>query len=1178
MADISQANACKGLSSSVSCCDPQTGNCSSLSERPRRYGATSEETDKDRDGGSCVTSPSCSSKIMTNPMSKICGQDGGKQQEQNNSSCMSRCCSQSDPRYQPTIDEKSRTSCCNSKGKQIRSTPINDGCCQEDERHKNVNGSGCCDDTCLDKVALRECRNACGSRTWTGVTENLESTPTSSTAPEYPQPPHTSSYVPCDFHISTIRSQYQSSLDAFGCLCRALLAHGLETCCSSLPRGSTELLRRTSKSFTSIRSQSRSPSTCSTMSQGNPKRSHHHHHTVTGSRFYQLLQDTKISPFTGNRHGVTRAASVQSNSSSSISCCAKDTCANVTDKCCTQGEVPSHDNDSSTNKEDTLVARSDAEDPERGPAQVEHIILSVQGMTCSGCEKQLLNAMSTIKGLANMKSSLVLARVEFDLDVSLLPLDELITKLGKKTAFYYEKIDPSHGQTFDILVDNPCEFCHKDLPPGVTHLQPIDKCTVRVHYDALDIGVRDLVRGGFDDAITLAPLPPHPSITAGRRQVRKEGLLFLVSAILTVPVLVLAWAPLPKDYEMAYESASLGLATIIQALVVWIFYPSAFKSLVHSKVIEVDMLIVLSTTAAYTFSIVAFVYYVLKEPLSTGTFFETSTLLVTLILLGRFMSEFARQRATESVSIRSLQPTTALVLSRDRSTVEEIDSRLLQYGDVFRIPPDTRIVTDGNVIYGESEVDESMVTGESALIAKGISSQVIAGSINRSGTLDVGLTKLPWENTIATIAAMVDDAELTKPKSEAIANKVAGYFVPVIVSVTIIVFIIWTLVGRFAQDKGTGDAAVRALTYAIATLIVSCPCAIGLAVPMVVVIATGVAAKHGVILKVTQSIETARNITHVVFDKTGTLTDSIITVVSEEYPEGAAIRTKSAILGLLENINHPVSIAIAKHLRDQKVANSTVDRITAIPGQGVEGHLGDLTIRAGNSRWLGLDLDPIVRTSLADNRTVFCVMLDNQLCAVYGLKNTLRPDAKSIVQALHKRSMVVSMISGDDDGAVQDVARQLGLPAHLTKSRASPADKRAYIQTIQKNNGVVIFVGDGTNDSIALAQADVGCHMNEGHTDVASSAADVVFMKPHLASVLVLLDLSKAAVFRIYGNFAWAATYNLIAVLAAAGALVKFRIPPAYAGLGEIVSVVPVILIAFLLKFGSFGTIEDNRV
>jgi P-type E1-E2 ATPase len=512
-------------------------------------------------------------------------------------------------------------------------------------------------------------------------------------------------------------------------------------------------------------------------------------------------------------------------------------------------------------------------------------------------------------------------------------------------------------------------------------------------------------------------------------------------------------------------------------------------------------------------------------------------------------------QAAESISIRSLQTPTAILVD-PKGQDKAIDARLLQYGDMFKVVPDTQIPTDGTVIAGSSEANEAMLTGEYIPVMKQAGSSVIAGSINGSGTLTVRLTRLPGDNTINTIASMVDEAKLSKPRIQHIADKVASYFVPVVVGLTIFTFVIWVAIGLAIRRQSGSDAAIEAITYAITVLIVSCPCAIGLAVPMVIVVATGV-----------------------VFDKTGTLTLGRPRVVEEAFFLSDPSVSESLLLGLLADIKHPISSAIASHLSDKGIEKLSVQSSKVITGNGVEGLWQGKILRAGNTKWLELDAHPLICSLLSIGLTVTCFTMDGDAVAVYGLQDTLRPEASSIISELQQRNIAIHLLSGDDDGAVQSVASQLSIRSDNVRSRCSPADKRAYIEALQagplppqasrkarKPN--VMFIGDGTNDAVALAQSTIGVHMSSG-TDIAQSAADVVLIRSDLSGILTLLAISEKAMHRVAFNFGWSFFYNLFAVLLGAGAFVNARIPPEFAGLGELVSVLPVIAAAVLLRWSN---------
>ncbi|MCJ1283001.1 hypothetical protein MMC26_002328 [Xylographa opegraphella] len=789
-------------------------------------------------------------------------------------------------------------------------------------------------------------------------------------------------------------------------------------------------------------------------------------------------------------------------------------------------------------------------------------------MTCTGCEKKLLKSVNSLQFVQNATTSLTMEQVQFDLDVSrsVLTVDEIVSSIEKMTGFTCIRISKS-GQELDVFVKGSVQaFISRGYPFGVTCVSAIDKYTVRIKYNPSEIGARDLLS---DLSATLTPPGYYSRESTDNVHFRRTLYTTILSAILTVPVLILAWAPLPENPVM-YGSISLALATIIQITVAGPFYPNAFKALVYARMIEMDLLIVLSTSAAYVYSVIAFVYEARGFPLATGEFFETSTLLVTLIMVGRTVSAFARQKALETISIQSLRVSKALLFHPVSNNTEEIDARLLQYGDRFRILPDMKVVTDGIVESGETEMDESMITGEAVPVLKTKGSNVIAGSLNSFGMVVVKVTRLPGENFLSDISDMLDEAKFIKPKVQEIANRVASYFTPFILIITLVVFIIWIAIEIAIRHESAATAATAAMTYAISTLIVSCPCAIGLAVPMVVVVASGVAAKHGVILKSAFAIESARKVTHVVFDKTGTLTQGKFSVVREIYLARGDISPGSLALGLMSNSKHPIALAIGAHFKQKGVAATTIEGAVSLVGKGVQGKWNDHVVRAGNPKWLNLEDLPAVKSLFSSGLTVLCLCLDNDPLAIFGLEDSLRPDVPEVITRLQQRNISVSILSGDNNAAVHSLALKLGLPASHVRAQCSPADKQHYIRTLlQSPEHTVLFCGDGTNDAVALAHASIGVHMNEG-TDVASSAADAVLLRPALSGILVLMDLSAAFHRRVCFNFGWAFVYNVFAILLAGGAFVSARIPPQYAGLGELVSVLPVVAIAMQLRWSKF--------
>jgi Cu2+-exporting ATPase len=331
---------------------------------------------------------------------------------------------------------------------------------------------------------------------------------------------------------------------------------------------------------------------------------------------------------------------------------------------------------------------------------------------------------------------------------------------------------------------------------------------------------------------------------------------------------------------------------------------------------------------------------------------------------------------------------------------------------------------------------------------------------------------------------MVDEAKFSKPRLQELGDRVAGYFVPVIISLTVITFVVWIAVGKLIRHQAS--TVVPAITFVISVLIVSCPCAIGLEVPMVVVLAGGVAAKRGVIFKSGETLGIARKVSYIVFDKTGSLTEGKLSVVGENYLSEPVFQEDiaSIALGLAINSRHPVSATVAAHLTAQGIQPASVQNVTSIIGCGVEGTYQGSTVKAGNPQWQSAEACPDVQFFLSKALQSFAYPVISTYWLCLGLTDDLRPDAISTVSELHRRGITVSLVSGDNEGAVKMIAAKLGIPSENVRSRCSPVDKQDYVKTKMRSEGggseVVFFCGNGANDAIALAEADIGLHMNEG--------------------------------------------------------------------------------------------------
>lgn len=808
---------------------------------------------------------------------------------------------------------------------------------------------------------------------------------------------------------------------------------------------------------------------------------------------------------------------------------------------------------------DTDFAGRTSSDVEHDAAR-EHVVLNVSGMTCTGCVRKLGNVMSSIDGVSSHQVTFVTETAEFDLDTGVVASQDVISRIEKETGFKCSRLISGH-QSLDVVMSfNLATSYEACASPGIISVEKLKKQMYRITYDPRIVGARCIIEPGMQ----LAPPVGDVGVSEGKKRLRKMLIATIVSAVFTIPVVILNWSnnPIPKQ---TVQIISLVLATVVQAIAVPEFYVGAIKSLVYSRVIEMDMLVVLSITAAYLYSIVAFGLAEAGFELEQEAFFETSSLLITLVLFGRLMAAYARVKAVTAVSTRSLQADTAQLVEKDNTVI--VDARLLHFGDMVKIGPHSRIVTDGLIHSGDSAVDESIITGESAPVTKSSGDSVIAGSMNGSGTLTVKVTRLPGENSITDIANLVENALAAKPRIQDLADKVASWFIPAVVGIAIVVFAIWIGVALEIRNDDAGGAVGTAITYAIAVLAISCPCALGLAVPVVLVIAGGVSARAGVIIKASDALERSFKATDIVFDKTGTLTTGKLSVVkSETFATKLDDATTTGVLrAVLDGSQHPVAEAVAAYTDSLPISKASLEQIQSVPGSGVQALWNGSSVKAGNPFWLNLEQDEVVADLLARAMTVLCLTIDDRLIAVFGLKSTLREEAHSVVAKLQAQDLTCHVVSGDNPKSVADVAGAVGIEASCIVSRASPAKKQQYIENLQQAGKTVLFCGDGTNDAIAVAQADIGVQIGTA-SDLTGAAADVVLLGG-LDGIISLLDTSKKAFRRIQFNFIWTAVYNLFAILLAAGAFVKFRIPPAYAGLGEIASVGPVILAAASLAW-----------
>lgn len=841
-------------------------------------------------------------------------------------------------------------------------------------------------------------------------------------------------------------------------------------------------------------------------------------------------------------------------------------------------------------KGDQPIITEDA--AEKGIGDLQTILLAVKGMDCPSCVTKLTNALLKLPSVQDVKVNMFTGQASLTYREGFIFPSTIANRATKTTGLVCVVVDEPRLEGKNRILHikfQTTTILPPVLPPGVVILKAerTESCVLfEVQYDAAVIQPRSVL--DIFSPLGGSFLPPSKSNASAQVTTEVTSLFrrTLVSAVLSIPVMVFSWAPL-QPHPIIYGAISLFLATCIQFGVGAPLYYTAFCTLFVQHILDMDVLVALSSSIAYVFSLVAYALQAAGHEFSTP-YFETPTLLLTLITLGELISAYSRRRVTSALDgLGTLQPDLVQMVSADGTTAAATHVDLVQPHDVLRVAPNTLIPTDGIVLRGSTQVDESALTGESLPVDKALGAPLTAGTRNLTSSIDMKVNRVPAENTLAEFSAFLSRLQEARLPVQDLADRAAALLAPVILTVAVVVFVIWIVVGLRVRGEHFAKASLAALRYTIAVMVVSCPCAILLCIPMVIVTTGAVASKEGVLLKVcfshvavslcylraletANAIQNAKNTTVAVFDKTGTLTLGQMSVAEAHIVREEAVGT---ILALVSQDLHPIAQAVAKYLHTTYPHISAVQlpgQVQSIRGRGLEMTVDEVRIRGGSPGWLGLQNEPLYSLMMQKAMSMFAVTINTEMVAFFGLADSPRPSAEAAVETLQRQGIQVYIVSGDTQPVVYALAKQLGIPEERAVGGCLPVEKVTRVRELQAAGGCVMFVGDGTNDTLALATADIGVAMGSG-TDVARSAADAVFIAPDLARALVaLLRLSRAAVRRVYLNFVWSGIYNFFAVTLAAGAFVKVTIAPEYAALGEMVSVMPVMLVAWSMWYLKF--------
>jgi Cu+-exporting ATPase len=754
--------------------------------------------------------------------------------------------------------------------------------------------------------------------------------------------------------------------------------------------------------------------------------------------------------------------------------------------------------------------------------------------------------------------------------------------------------------------------------PGVSQaIVNLATGTAKVEFDPSQVSLEQMAQAVREVGYEAAPIVEAREAVdrereARQREIQRQGLSLLFAAPLSAIIMLGTF----RDYWIFpyFVPEWLGNKFLLGLLTTPIvfgpgrqFFVNSWRGL-RAGVTDMNLLYATGIGAAYLIAVINTLWPTAGFGGEGATFYESAALLTTFIVLGRFLEALTRGRTSEAIrKLMSLQPKVARVLRNGQE--QEIPAEAVQVGDIVIVRPGERIPVDGVVLEGYSAVDESMITGESMPVEKKAGDEVIGGTMNKTGSFRFRATKVGRETALAQIIKLVEDAQTSKAPIQRLADWVAGHFILGVHALALLVFIFWFFVGYNAFfDPSTsfllsphklGEIGVFgfSLLLSITVLVISCPCAVGLATPSAMMAGTGKAAEHGVLFKGADAIEAASKLTTIVFDKTGTLTkgEPSVTDVITPHPyltrslsacgegqgevrgEGMGVRVEELeVLRLAaiaeKNSEHPLGEAIVRAAHEHNIEIPPAESFNAIPGHGVEARYQGKEILLGNRKLMaerGVDISALLahaETLEQDGKTVMFVALDRKALGLIAVADTLKEYSIEAVQQLHRLGLSVVMITGDNRRTAEAIARQLGIDRVLAE--VLPQDKAEEIKKLQAQGQRVAMVGDGINDAPALAQADVGIAIGSG-TDIAKETGHVILIKEDLRDVVVAIEIAKATMRKVKQNLFWAFIYNTLGIPIAAGLLyplAKIVVSPELAAFFMATSSVSVTLNTLLLK------------
>lgn len=808
--------------------------------------------------------------------------------------------------------------------------------------------------------------------------------------------------------------------------------------------------------------------------------------------------------------------------------------------------------------------------------------LPVIGMTCANCVAAVERNAKKVDGVAAANVNFASEKFTVTFDPAVVDpkavIQEVIARVRK--AGY----DVPVAEVELALLGMTCVNCANTIQRRLNKVEGVLEATV--NYAAERATVRfvpgvvtreDLVaavrKAGYDVVTPATDADDAQDAEAAARaaELRHQWTRLIVGAVFALPLFVLSMA---RDFGLVGEWAHaawvnwlfLALATPVQFYVGWDYYTGAYKSL-RNGAANMDVLVAMGSSVAYLYSVAVLIALTLgSHALGHHVYFETSAVIITLIVLGKLLEVQAKGRTSAAIKkLMGLQAKTARV-ARDGAEVDIPISQVLR-GDVVIVRPGEKIPVDGVVVSGATAVDESMITGESLPVDKQVGDTVIGATINKQGLLKFQATKVGKETALAQIIRLVEQAQGSRAPIQRVVDQVSAYFVPAVIGLAVLAFAVWML---------SGAGFVPALLRLVAVLVIACPCAMGLATPTSIMVGVGKGAEAGILFKNSAALEQAQKLTAIVLDKTGTITQGK-PAVTDVVVSGDAQLGRDELLRLAASAErgseHPLGESIVAAAQAAGLALSEPAGFEGIAGHGIAAQVDGRRVLLGNLRLMQREqvalngLGPKAEALQAAAKTAMWLAVDGQASALIGVADTVKEGSREAVTALHKQGLLVVMMTGDNQATAQAIADAVGIERVFAE--VLPGDKASYVAKLQAEGHRVGMVGDGINDAPALAQADVGIAIGTG-TDVAMETADVTLMRGDLRSVPQALKLSRATMRNITENLVWAFGYNVALIPIAAGVLAPFAWAP------DFLRQLHPILAAGAMAFSSISVVSNS--